>query len=464
MFDHARLSALTHRLLWEADPRTLPRWKRTGLQGLRIGYAVARDLSDGQLTLRAMSLVYTTLLSLVPLLAVSFSVLKAFGVHNQVEPMLLNLTAALGDKSIEITGRIIEFVDNIKAGLLGSLGLAFLIYTVISLIQKIEGAFNYTWHVRRARPFAQRFSDYLSVILVGPVLVFSALGLTASLASTSLVQQIAAYGPMSDVIAVLGRLVPLLLITAAFTFVYVFMPNTRVRVRSALVGAVVAGALWQTTGWLFASFVVGSVKYTAIYSAFATLMMFMIWLYLSWLILLLGASIAFYHQHPEYVGPNRAAVTLSNRVKEKLALTVMALVGGHFQRQEPPWSVEGLARHVRVPSEAVDGLVQELTRHNILVCTAGEPPTYQPARPLESIPLAELLSVVRGGGETPHLNEGRMQAPAAVGEVMQALDAHRVEALAGRTARDLTIGTTTAPTVVARRTANEKAPPGAGLS
>ena len=263
-------------LVWKADIDALPPLRGRAVTTLRVIYVVVRDLADGQLTLRAMSLVYTTLLSMVPLLAVSFSVLKAFGVHNQIEPMLLNLLAPLGDKGVEITTRIIGFVDNMKAGLLGSLGLAFLIYTVISLLQKIERTFNFTWHVTQNRPFAQRFSDYLSVVLIGPVLVFSAIGITASVLSMDVVQKLAAIEPFGNLIELGSRLVPYLLIIAAFAFIYIFIPNTKVRAGSALVGGLVAGILWETTGWVFASFIVTSTKYTAIYSTFATLIMNMI--------------------------------------------------------------------------------------------------------------------------------------------------------------------------------------------
>lgn len=265
--------------LWSVDLAGLPAWERLLVRAMRIAYVVVRDLADGQLTLRAMSLVYTTLLSLVPLLAVSFSVLKAFGVHNQIEPLLLNLLAPLGEKGLEITRRIIQFVENVKAGVLGSLGLALLIYTVVSLIQKVERAFNFTWHVTHERPFSQRFSDYLSVIVIGPVLVFAALGITASVMSTSVVRRLSAIQPFGCLLAFGGRVIPYLLVIAAFAFIYVFVPNTRVRARSALAGAVVAGVLWETTGWVFASFIAGSARYTVIYSTFAGLILFMIWLY-----------------------------------------------------------------------------------------------------------------------------------------------------------------------------------------
>ena len=172
-------------LLWNRRLADMPRWQARLVWLARLIYALQRDLTQGYLSLQAMSLVYTTLLSLVPLLAVSFSVLKGFGVHNQLEPLLAKALAPLGEKAVEATQAIIGFVDHMKVGVLGSVGLVILLYTVISLIQKIEQVFNYTWRVDQPRRFAQRFSQYLSVLLVGPVLFFSAVGLSASLSTSA---------------------------------------------------------------------------------------------------------------------------------------------------------------------------------------------------------------------------------------------------------------------------------------
>jgi membrane protein len=275
-----------------------------------------------------MSLVYTTLLSLVPLLAVSFSVLKGFGVHNQLEPMLLNALEPLGEKAVEVTQSIIGFVDNMQVRVLGSLGLAMLLYTVLTLIKKIEQVFNYTWRAEEGRPFAQRFSQYLSVLLIGPVLFFSAVGLSASVRSSAFVDTVLSIEPFGTLIDALSRLVPFLLLAFAFAFIYVFVPNTRVRFRSAMIGALAAAFLWQTVGWMFARFMVSSTQYTAVYSSLAILILFMIWVYIAWLILLIGASIAFYHQHPEYLTIRSRELRLSNRLRERLAL----LVAGHIVR------------------------------------------------------------------------------------------------------------------------------------
>jgi membrane protein len=296
---------------------------------------------DGELTLWTMSLVYTTLLSMVPLLALSFSVLKAFGVHNQIEPLLGNLLAPLGEQGQEVSSRLVGFIENMNVGVLGAVGLALLIYTVVSLIEKIEASLNAMWHVTQLRSLSERFSRYLSVLLIGPLLVFSALGLTASAMSSSLAQMLISVEPLGSLVSMAGQVVPYLLVVGAFTFVYRFVPNTRVRFIPALLAGIVAGLMWQSAGWAFATFVVSSARYSAIYSSFAILVLFLLWLYVSWLVLLIGADMAFYLQHPEYLYVKPGEPRLSNRMRERLALVVVHLMGSHFLKGKPPWTLHG---------------------------------------------------------------------------------------------------------------------------
>ena len=438
------------RFLWDGDLHQRPRWQRILVQGLRLGHAIARDLTQGHLNLRAMGLVYTTLLSLVPLLAVSFSVLKGFGVHNQVEPLLLNALAPLGEKSVEISRKIIEFVDNMKVGVLGSVGLAMLLYTVISLIQKIEEAFNYTWHVARVRSFAHRFSRYLSVLLVGPVLFFTALGLAASVRSNRYLQLVLTIEPMGTLFHEFSKLVPYFLLAATFAFVYVFVPNTRVRPRSALLGALVAATLWQSMGWIFAVFLVDSTRYTAIYSGLAIVVVFMIWVYIAWVILLVGASIAFYHQHPQYLAAPAREQPLSNRRKEGLALRLAAEVARRYYQGRAPWDAEALAKTLALPSANIQYLLDLLVAGGYLLATAGDPPGYVPARDPEGTDLHSLLEFVRRArndrGET---EEGPPDPVTA--ELERRIDQALAQALASLRLKDLVVG--------AEGTA--KSPPGA---
>ncbi|NCA71555.1 MAG: YihY/virulence factor BrkB family protein [Sphingobacteriia bacterium] len=423
-------------LLWSRPLDALPPWRAAPIWVGRLIYALIRDLTQGYLSLQAMSLVYTTLLSLVPLLAVTFSALKGFGVHNQLEPLLLKAFEPLGESGVEITTLIIGFVDNMRVGVLGSVGLAILIYTVISLIQKIEQVFNFTWRVSKQRSFAQGFSKYLSVLLVGPLLFVSALGLSASVGGNAFVQSIIAAKPLGDLWRLLGELGPYLMISLTFAFFYVFVPNTRVKVSSALVGALIAGVLWVVIGGIFASFMASSTRYMAIYSSLAILILLMIWIYIAWLILLVGASIAFYHQHPEYLAIRSHELRLSNRQRERLTLTLAGEIARRYERGEPPWSCEALARHLGVPKTNAERMLEVLQHEGFLLRTLDDPPAFVPARPLGQIPLKALLDAARCWEERESGCRGTPPA-GEIGRIERAIDQALEQALAGSTLADL---------------------------
>jgi len=424
------------RALWGVDPVLLPRWKAILVWVGRGLYVLARDLVEGELTLRAMSLVFTTLLSFVPLLAVSFSVLKAFGVHNQIEPVLLNFLSPLGEKGVELTTQIVSFVDNVQVGVLGSVGVGLLIYTTISLIQKIETAFNYTWRVERARSFGRRFSNYLSVLLVGPVLVFSAIGFAASVMNSPFVQGLVAMEPFGTLYRVLTLAVPYLLIVAALSLTYFFIPNTRVHFDAALFGGVLSGAAWVITGKLFTTFVVASTKYTAIYSGFAIVLLFMIWLYLSWLIVLVGAGVAFYRQHPEYLVPVGRGTRISSRAQQRLALILLTAVGERFRRGQRPWTEYGLAQRLNVPAPVISDLLDILRQGGLIVQTEEDPPTYLPAQDLEHMRVRDVLDVVANARDSAHLNISYPEFK-VVDELVETIDHSVAAALDDLSIKDL---------------------------
>jgi membrane protein len=423
--------------LWGHDLGAATALRRRFVLTLRTVYAVGRDLGEGQLTLRAMSLVYTTLLSLVPLLALSFSVLKGFGVHNQVRPTLLALLDPLGEKGEQITDQVIGFVNNIQVGVLGALGLGLLVYTVITLLQKIEDAFNFVWHVKRARPLAQRFSQYLSVLLTGPLLIFSAVGVTVAFLGSGTVKALIAIEPLGTILEFVATLLPFVFVIAAFGFVYVLMPNTRVRVRSALVGATVAGVLWQMLGWGFAVFVVGSAQYTAIYAGFAIVIFSMIWLYLNWLIMLIGASIAYYHQYPALLLTPGREFQLSNRVKEKIALLIATLIGRNYYTSAPAWSLDALAGRIGVPAMSVETVLTAIQRAGYISETSDDPPQYLPARSFETITVKELLDAVRTTEEEFGLNPRILPHEPAVERVLAQMDEAVGTSLRNSSLRDL---------------------------
>jgi membrane protein len=426
-----------HSRLWRDDLRTLYGWRRALTIAIRLLVVLARQLLRGQLNLRAMSLVYTTLLSVVPLLAVSFSVLKGFGVHNQIEPLLLSFLAPLGPQGLELTNSIIGFVENIKVGVLGSLGLVFLLYTVVSLVQKVESAFNYVWQVGQLRGLAQRFSNYLSVILIGPVLVFAALGMTATAMNNSLVQQLMSVEPLGSALLTLSKLVPYLLVIAAFTFIYMFIPNTRVNMSAATIGGVVAGVLWQSSGWAFAAFIASSSKYAAIYSGFAIGVLLLIWLYVNWLVLLLGAQVAFYVQYPQYLSRQPVQLRPSNRLRERLAFQTMFMVADHHINGRAPWTAEDLIRQLGLPMEPVHNVLRLMVDAGFLAETGGDPPAYLPRNDVDTMSLFELYEVVRSAGENRFLTIKSLPHQQQVEEVMAAIQRAIQAELGARTLKDL---------------------------
>lgn len=424
-------------VVWETSLSSMHRWQAWLIKMLRILIATVRDIAGGLPTLRAMGLVYTTLLSLVPLLAVSFSVLKGFGVHNQVEPMLLHMLEPLGDQGVEITNKIISFVDNVNVKVLGSLSLVFLFYTVISLLTKIEQALNNTWRIREYRGIIQRITEYISIIMVGPVLIFTAIGLTASISTSTVANALASMEGYGTLIWIASKLASFLLIACAITFIYILVPNEKVKIKSAFTGAVAAALLWKLSGWLFTSFVAGSTKYSAIYSSFAVIIIFMIWLYLSWLILLVGATIAYYHQHPERTSTRQQVIRLSSRLREKLGLLVMLRVGQSFHQDSEKLTKQQLGRNLDIATDALDLVIRPLERHGLLTESCDNSRVYLPGKSLEHIKIREIWDAVRSAQENAYLNPDNVASDESVDSLLQNINASINNSLEDMTLLDL---------------------------
>lgn len=393
------LAALQHRLYQQTPDRHGP----IGLliKTLAVFLAVVRDLAFGQLLLRATSLVYTTLLSIVPMLALSFSVSKAFGVHGQIEPTLQRFLQPLGPKGAEISTNIMTFIDNMHVGVLGSVGLGMLLFTAISTILKIENAINTIWHIKTMRALSQRLSYYLCIMLLGPILVVSALGLNATLASSHVVQMLISVEPFGRLAVLAGRLLPYLLVIGLFLFLYLFMPNTKVRFVPALTSALVAGICWQSAGWAFARFVAGSTQYAAIYSSLAILIIFMIWLYVSWTVVLVGASVGFYMQHTEcLMATPGEEPRLSAQSQEQLALAMMQALGERYLQGAGPLHTQDLARRFHTPAYAIENILNALASHGIVASLDREDPkAWIPGRDLGNITPWQVLEAVRYAGD-----------------------------------------------------------------
>jgi membrane protein len=402
---------------------------------LRYPFALIRDLLAGELNLRAMGLVYTTLLSFVPLAAFAFAVLKGLGVHRDLEPLIFEFLRPIGERASELTMQFMHFVDNVRGDVLGSVGLAFLLYTVVSTIQKLEEAFNFAWHVERPRSVMRRVSEYLSLMVIGPVFIVVVFSLFSAVAARTPMQWLSNHEPFGIIVRAFGYLAPFTFVTGVFTFLYAFIPNTRVRLRAALVGGITAGLLWAASGALFTRIVAASTNMVAIYAGFAIFLATLIWIYLSWLILLIGAQLSFYVQNPRYLRVGQGHLRLTSALRERLAFTVMLLIARKFVAGEPPWQQRDLAEDLEIPGSALATVIRSLERAGLV--TLSEDEELIPARDLESIALTDILHAVRDERQYETWLLWRARTEPVADEIANSVEAGMRERITGMTLREL---------------------------
>ncbi len=428
--------------IWDASPGDMPRHRALGYRLLRVSYLVGKGFAGNRCKLHASALTYTTLISLVPFLAFAFAVAKGLKIQEKlVAPGGPVERLTVGQ---DVARQLVDYIDRTDVRTLGALGLVTLIWTVIQLLSTIEQTFNEIWGVKIPRTLFRKFSDYLSVVVVCPVLLVSAMMMTAMLESSTAVTFLRTLPGVGELVAMAFRLVPYAAMWVAFTCFYLFMPNTRVPFGAALGGGLVAGTAWQLGQWFYISGNVKLAQYSAIYSSFASFPIFLIWLYLSWLIALFGAEVAFAFQHERTYQREGRSLAASPADRERLALRVAGAVADRFLRGEKPWNVNELAECLDLPVRLVNDLGAELEAGGILTPIPGPVLSYHPARSLEAISLKQVLDAVRryspdGTQVSSPGKEGPGSAVAA--EVVAATEDALSGRLSGMTLDDLARGT-----------------------
>ncbi|NOY14199.1 MAG: YihY/virulence factor BrkB family protein [Deltaproteobacteria bacterium] len=424
-------------LLWEQNPNELTRLQRVLLRQAQTVVLVFRDFDINQSLLRAAALTYYTMLSIVPLLALTFALLKAFGVQNLLEPLIMERLNVGDGQAVQA---ILGYINNTQVGKMGTIGLVFLLVAVISLLTNVEKTFNYVWGVREMRPLLRRFADYLSVILVGPVLIISAISMTSSLASNSLVQKLLELQLVGSLTLLLFKVAPFVFMWLAFTGLYVFMSNIKVEWRPAFIGGVVGGTLWQLAQWAYVNFQVGVAKYNAIYGTMAALPIFMIWLYLSWVIVLFGLGVTYAKQNLRVGGRDLRGSEVSRNCYEQVALLLLVTLADRFSRGETALSQEQLATRLSLPARLCRSLLRQLVEIGFVteLCSRTGQHRYQLGRSAENLPLAEILQTMRSKGEEILYLSPQPQTLVTI-ETCEKLAALIEEGLAGMTLRDMVL-------------------------
>jgi membrane protein len=384
---------------------------------------------------RASALSFTSILSFIPLFALAFAVLKGLGVQNTLEPLILE---RLAGGSGEVVEKIITYINNTNMASVGAIGLAALMATVISLLGGIEEAFNHVWGVEETRSLYRKFSDYLSVILSGPLLLLAAMSITTSLQSQSVVRWLLETAYVGDVVLMLFKFLPYLSIWLAMVCLYKFMPNTRVKLSSAVVGGVLAGTTWQIAQWGYINLQFGVAKYNAVYGTLAVLPVFMVWIYTSWVIVLFGMEVVVAHQQRRTLLLDSGQREISYATCEKTSLLILLTIADSFFREDRPWTVERLANERHIPVRIVRRILARLVSLGYLV-VSEENRAYFPARELEHIRLAEFISDMKALGDSYRVREENVVG-SRVREILQQLDDCQASTLGELTVRDLVGG------------------------
>jgi len=383
--------------LWRIPRKELPLVKSILLKQLRIIVLALRRFSKDKCTLRASALTFYTLLSIVPVLALAFGIAKGFG----FEALLQQKIFELFQGQEEVIERAIVFsqslLDNARGGVIAGIGILVLFWSVVKVLSHIEGSLNDIWGVKKARSIPRKCADYLSIALVFPVLfiISSSVLVLVSGHVAAFTEQLDLLGFFAPAILFILKLLPVMIPVLGLSFVYIFLPNTQVYVRSAMLGGLVGGVFYSIGQALYLYFQLEVSSYGAIYGSFAALPLFLIWLQASWLIVLFGAEISFAEQHVDTYEFEPDASQASLRLRKLLALRICSLCLEAFQRGEPAPSLSFLAQQTQIPKRLLLELIHHLTSAQVLSEVKGskddDESCYQPSVDPQILTFTEIL-------------------------------------------------------------------------
>ena len=398
---YQRLRLFVGRDIWRSDLVTTSPLGAIGIYPLRVILIVVRGFwFEHQGLLRASALTYSTLLSLVPMLAIALAFLKGLGVQNLLEPFLINLGVIGSEETVRT---LLGYASNVEIRTLGGLGLATLVFTTVLGVGNIERAFNEIWGIASERPMLRKIADYASVLVLGPVALLLATGINTRLHSPTFVTSWLGIRVISEAVTLfstmMATMVPYVALWLVFAFFYYFLTNTRVQAMPALIGGIVGGTLWQIAQWGYIAFQVGIANAQAIYGALAQLPVLMLWIYISWAVTLLGAEVVYACQHVTTYFPARLVQCASVYVREWLAHALYLSLVRTFIDGSGPWSAETFARHHHIPLRLLNEVLAPLQEAGLLVESAAPPDHYVPGRDPASITPWHLQQALRHHGD-----------------------------------------------------------------
>lgn len=382
--------------IWRFRASKLTGLKSLWIRQLRIVVLALRGFGEDKCLLRASALTFYSLLSIVPVVAMAFGVAKGFGFEKLLENQLLEQLQGQEEAVTQIIGFAHSFLENTQGGLVAGVGIAVLFWTVIKVLGNIENSFNDIWGIKKGRSIGRKLSDYTSIMMICPILLIMSSSLTVLITSQVrfIVESMAFLGAIAPPIMTILNLLPFVVIWVVFSFIYIFIPNTKVNFKSALLGGIIAGTIYQLVQWAYITFQIGVSNYGAIYGSLAALPLFLIWLQVSWLIVLFGAEVSFAEQNVETYEFEPDSLKVSHSFKRLLSLSITHLCVKNFNQDKKPWSVAEISYHLEIPIRLVRQILFELTDSGILSevnINDAETVAYQPAGNTEHLSIKKVI-------------------------------------------------------------------------
>jgi membrane protein len=441
---YARVSQFFQRTIWDARLDELAPSRALGYRAARIVQRVLDALLLGEvLHVRAAALTYFTVLSLVPMLAFGFALLKGLGAYEalveaQIRPYLLDLLS--GNAALRAAlERILRFVENTDVASLGFVGLLAMLYAATRLLHNIEAAFNEVWGVVRGRSLLQQFRDYLLIMVVTPLSLIAGAALTAVGQTLPLLRSAGDAFRLGDFVGhVVSLIAPLLVLFVGLLFLYKVLPYTRVRLGSAAVGAAIGAVVWYAVLVAHVRFQVGVARFNALYSSFAAIPIFLAWLQVSWLVVLVGAQTAATSQNSRLLAQRMRLAHSDHMVREAMGLAAMLQIGRAFVRGTKAPSVQALGAQLDVHVALLHELLEKLSAAGLIARALPEnEPCYMLARPLASIRVKDVFDALRGAKDKQERGEALRRVPRVASELWWALDRAASESEGNRSLDEL---------------------------
>jgi len=377
------------------DPRR--NWKVSVVKTLNLA---VRSFMDSDLQVRAASLTYNTVLAVVPALAMVFAIGRGFGFQNLLQKQLYDAFPSQHTMISTALKFVDSYLSQASEGLFVGVGIVFLLWTMISLLGNVEDAFNIIWDVKRGRILWRKVTDYLAIFLILPILMIVAAGISITMSTT--LHNLLPFGFLSPAVEFFLDLASYAITCLFFAGAYMLIPNTKVKFGNALIAGFIAGVSFLVLQWLFLSGQIYVAKYNAIYGSFSFLPLFLLWLYLVWLITLIGAILCYASQNTFALSFIGQVDSISPNYRRKVTIVVMTLICRRFYDRKPPMNVTELARTYALPARLVKDIATLLVNVRVLDyvttdATEGEQP-LQPAVPVETLTVGDVMGLIDNYG------------------------------------------------------------------